>query len=63
MKVGQNLNSIGYGVATPFGSELKDKINLAILDLQEVGELKKLENKWWYDRGQCEKGRGVSFKN
>jgi len=23
MKVGQNLNSIGYGVATPFGSELK----------------------------------------
>lgn len=23
MKVGQNLNSVGFGVATPFGSELK----------------------------------------
>ncbi|GMT18942.1 hypothetical protein PFISCL1PPCAC_10239, partial [Pristionchus fissidentatus] len=56
MKVGANLNSIGYGVATPFGSDLKDPINLAILALQERGELKKLENKWWYDRGQCDQG-------
>ncbi|KAK5969723.1 Ligand-gated ion channel, partial [Trichostrongylus colubriformis] len=46
MKVGANLNSIGYGVATPFGSDWKDHINLAILALQERGELKKLENKW-----------------
>uniref|UniRef100_A0AC34GUL2 Glutamate receptor n=1 Tax=Panagrolaimus sp. ES5 TaxID=591445 RepID=A0AC34GUL2_9BILA len=56
MKVGANLNSVGYGVATPFGSQWKDLINLAILALQERGELKKLENKWWYDRGQCEHG-------
>ncbi|KAI6240078.1 Glutamate receptor 1 [Aphelenchoides fujianensis] len=56
MKVGANLNSVGYGVATPFGSEWKDDINLAILALQEKGELKKLENKWWYDRGQCDQG-------
>uniref|UniRef100_A0A0K0CTY1 Glutamate receptor 1 n=1 Tax=Angiostrongylus cantonensis TaxID=6313 RepID=A0A0K0CTY1_ANGCA len=56
MKVGANLNSIGYGVATPFGSDWKDHINLAILALQERGELKKLENKWWYDRGQCDQG-------
>uniref|UniRef100_A0AC34QBS5 Glutamate receptor 1 n=1 Tax=Panagrolaimus sp. JU765 TaxID=591449 RepID=A0AC34QBS5_9BILA len=56
MKVGANLNSVGYGVATPFGSEWKDQINLAILALQERGELKKLENKWWYDRGQCDQG-------
>uniref|UniRef100_A0A1I7SUF7 Glutamate receptor 1 n=1 Tax=Bursaphelenchus xylophilus TaxID=6326 RepID=A0A1I7SUF7_BURXY len=56
MKVGANLNSVGYGVATPFGSEWKDLINLAILALQERGELKKLENKWWYDRGQCDQG-------
>lgn len=53
---GANLNSIGYGVATPFGSEWKDHINLAILALQERGELKKLENKWWYDRGECDQG-------
>ncbi|CAI5446210.1 unnamed protein product [Caenorhabditis angaria] len=56
MKVGANLNSIGYGIATPFGSDWKDHINLAILALQERGELKKLENKWWYDRGQCDQG-------
>ncbi|KAK5970110.1 Ligand-gated ion channel [Trichostrongylus colubriformis] len=31
-------------------------LNLAILYLQEKGELKRLENKWWYDRGQCDQG-------
>lgn len=31
-------------------------LNLAILYLSEKGELKKLENKWWYDRGQCDTG-------
>uniref|UniRef100_A0AC35UAC2 PBPe domain-containing protein n=1 Tax=Rhabditophanes sp. KR3021 TaxID=114890 RepID=A0AC35UAC2_9BILA len=56
IKVGNNLNSQGYGIATPFGSEWKDHVNLAILALQERGELKKLENKWWFDRGQCEHG-------
>lgn len=34
----------------------RDHINLAILALQERGELKKLENKWWYDRGECDQG-------
>ncbi|KAI1724623.1 ligand-gated ion channel domain-containing protein [Ditylenchus destructor] len=52
MKVGANLNSVGYGV----GKILRDLVNLAILALQEKGELKKLENKWWYDRGQCDGG-------
>ncbi|KAJ1365885.1 Glutathione reductase (GR) (GRase), partial [Parelaphostrongylus tenuis] len=31
-------------------------LNLATLYLQEKGELKRLENKWWYDRGQCDQG-------
>uniref|UniRef100_A0A5S6QRQ2 Glutamate receptor n=1 Tax=Trichuris muris TaxID=70415 RepID=A0A5S6QRQ2_TRIMR len=56
MKVGMNLNSIGYGVATPFNSDLGEKINLAILELQEIGELKRLEMKWWYEKGQCDQG-------
>uniref|UniRef100_A0A914V469 Glutamate receptor 1 n=1 Tax=Plectus sambesii TaxID=2011161 RepID=A0A914V469_9BILA len=56
MKVGSRLNSLGYGVATKIGSDLRDPINFAILYLQERGELKKLENKWWYDRGQCDQG-------
>nr|CDJ86996.1 Glutamate receptor and Ionotropic glutamate receptor domain containing protein [Haemonchus contortus] len=35
---------------------MKGSLNLAILYLQEKGELKRLENKWWYDRGQCDQG-------
>ena len=52
---GANLNSIGYGIATPFGSDWKDLINLAILALQEKGELKKLEIKWWVELTDCVK--------
>ncbi|GMT20549.1 hypothetical protein PFISCL1PPCAC_11846, partial [Pristionchus fissidentatus] len=53
MKVGFNLNTIGYGIATKLGNPLRT-LNLAVLYLQEKGELKKLEDKWWYDRGQCD---------
>ncbi|CAI2347615.1 unnamed protein product [Caenorhabditis sp. 36 PRJEB53466] len=56
MKVGQNLNTLGYGIATKIGNPLRVSLNLAILYLSEKGELKKLENKWWYDRGQCDTG-------
>ncbi|VDM41003.1 unnamed protein product [Toxocara canis] len=56
MKVGTNLNTLGYGVATKIGNPLRESLNLAILYLQEKGELKGLENKWWYDRGQCDQG-------
>ncbi|KAI3378177.1 hypothetical protein SNEBB_004647, partial [Seison nebaliae] len=53
MKVGQNLNSRGYGVATPPGSPYKDAINLAVLRLRESGVLTELKQKWWYDRSEC----------
>lgn len=53
MKVGQNLDNKGFGVATPLGSALRVPINLAILSLIENGELTKLLNKWWYDRTDC----------
>ncbi|CAJ0941733.1 unnamed protein product, partial [Mesorhabditis belari] len=56
MKVGINLNTLGYGIATKIGNPLRESINLAILYLQERGELKRLEYKWWYDRAQCEIG-------
>ncbi|VDN54991.1 unnamed protein product [Dracunculus medinensis] len=56
MKVGTNLNTLGYGVATKIGNPLRRGLNLAILYLHEKGELKRLENKWWYDRGQCDQG-------
>uniref|UniRef100_A0AAF5PPT2 Glutamate receptor n=2 Tax=Wuchereria bancrofti TaxID=6293 RepID=A0AAF5PPT2_WUCBA len=60
MKVGANLNSLGYGVATKIGNSLRESINFAILYLHEKGELKRLENKWWYDRGQCDQGMSMS---
>nr|QRN45436.1 kainate-selective glutamate receptor 1 [Carausius morosus] len=53
MKVGRNLDSKGFGIATPLGSPLRDAINLAVLSLTENGELTKLKNRWWYDRTEC----------
>uniref|UniRef100_A0A4W3JT78 Glutamate receptor n=1 Tax=Callorhinchus milii TaxID=7868 RepID=A0A4W3JT78_CALMI len=53
MKVGGNLDSKGYGVATPKSSPLRVPVNLAVLKLSEQGILDKLKNKWWYDKGEC----------
>ncbi|TRY81527.1 hypothetical protein DNTS_005815, partial [Danionella cerebrum] len=60
MKVGGNLDSKGYGVATPKGSQLGNAVNLAVLKLNEQGLLDKLKNKWWYDKGECGSGGGDS---
>ncbi|XP_058852764.1 glutamate receptor 1-like isoform X3 [Acipenser ruthenus] len=60
MKVGGNLDSKGYGIATPKGSPLRDPVNLAVLKLNEQGLLDKLKNKWWYDKGECGSGGGDS---
>ncbi|KAL4659807.1 glutamate receptor 1-like isoform X2 [Arapaima gigas] len=60
MKVGGNLDSKGYGVATPKGSPLRNPVNLAVLKLNEQGLLDKLKNKWWYDKGECGSGGGDS---
>uniref|UniRef100_A0A2K6V3J1 Glutamate receptor n=1 Tax=Saimiri boliviensis boliviensis TaxID=39432 RepID=A0A2K6V3J1_SAIBB len=58
MKVGGNLDSKGYGIATPKGSALRNPVNLAVLKLNEQGLLDKLKNKWWYDKGECGSGGG-----
>ncbi|KAL6098279.1 gria1 [Pungitius sinensis] len=60
MKVGGNLDSKGYGVATPKGSALRNPVNLAVLKLNEQGMLDKLKNRWWYDKGECGTGGGDS---
>ncbi|XP_032400991.1 glutamate receptor 4a isoform X1 [Xiphophorus hellerii] len=60
MKVGGNLDSKGYGIATPKGSLLRNAVNLAVLKLNEQGLLDKLKNKWWYDKGECGSGGGDS---
>ncbi|CAI9733262.1 glutamate receptor-like isoform X1 [Octopus vulgaris] len=53
MKVGSNLDSKGFGIATPAGSDLGDKLTLAVLKLREDGELDKLQKFWWVEKGQC----------
>ncbi|XP_057333872.1 glutamate receptor 1-like isoform X2 [Microplitis mediator] len=63
MKVGRNLDAKGFGVATPIGSPLRDKINLAVLSLIESGELAKLMNKWWFDRTECRHGDKQDARN
>ncbi|ESN96492.1 hypothetical protein HELRODRAFT_143692, partial [Helobdella robusta] len=55
MKVGGNLDAKGYGIGTPIGSDLSDRLTLAVLELTEKGRLTTLENKWWYDLGECGK--------
>lgn len=65
MKVGDNLDSKGYGVATYIGSDLREKINVIVLQLLEKEHLQKLHKKWWYDKGECiveseNKGSGSS---
>ncbi|XP_074657255.1 glutamate receptor 2-like [Tubulanus polymorphus] len=53
MKVGDNLDSKGYGVATQLNSKFRNKVNLAVLKLRENEALTGLEKKWWYDKSEC----------
>ncbi|KAF0295768.1 Glutamate receptor ionotropic, kainate 2 [Amphibalanus amphitrite] len=63
-QVGGLLDSKGYGIATPAGEDgnpyitalptgsvWRDRMSLAILDLQESGVIQMLYNKWWKDTG------------
>ncbi|XP_063984926.1 glutamate receptor ionotropic, kainate 2-like isoform X2 [Diachasmimorpha longicaudata] len=60
-QIGGLLDSKGYGIATPMGSPWRDKISLAILELQEKGEIQMLYDKWWKSPGDTckrkEKGK------
>jgi hypothetical protein len=31
----------------------RSKLNIAVLELREKGFLHKLEEKWWYSKGEC----------
>ncbi|XP_034139434.1 glutamate receptor ionotropic, kainate 2 isoform X3 [Drosophila guanche] len=46
-QIGGLLDTKGYGIATPKGSPWRDKISLAILELQEKGDIQLLYDKWW----------------
>ncbi|XP_055373744.1 glutamate receptor ionotropic, kainate 2 [Condylostylus longicornis] len=51
-QIGGLLDTKGYGIATPMGSPWRDKISLAILELQEKGEIQMLYDKWWKNAGE-----------
>ncbi|XP_077984684.1 glutamate receptor 4-like [Glandiceps talaboti] len=53
IKVGDNLNSRGYGIAMRKGYPLKENFTLAILRLREDSVLHKLEQTWWFEKGEC----------
>ncbi|XP_012936818.1 glutamate receptor ionotropic, kainate 2 [Aplysia californica] len=53
MQVGGQLDSKGYGIGLPMNSPYRDKLSMAILELQEGGTIQKLYNKWWKDTGTC----------
>eukprot|EP00108_Taenia_solium_P008530 TsM_000473000 transcript=TsM_000473000 gene=TsM_000473000 len=64
VKVGPNLDSgKGYGVATPPGSDLRDRLNLAVLELKEMDWIPQLYRLWWEERGECGKMAKSADKN
>lgn len=62
MKIGSNLDSKGYGIATPVGSELREAINIAILEMSEDGTLNFLKRKWWYEKSECQNSAAKESK-
>ncbi|BFZ14513.1 hypothetical protein BsWGS_17551 [Bradybaena similaris] len=52
LKVGGNLNQDSFGIATPLCSDLREKLNFAVLVLRENGVLAAYE-KFWFDKGEC----------
>ncbi|XP_064104775.1 glutamate receptor ionotropic, kainate 2-like [Macrobrachium nipponense] len=58
-QIGGLLDSKSYGIATPMGSPWRDKISLAILELQEKGVIQMLYNRWWKNTGDtCNRDDG-----
>ncbi|OXA46486.1 glutamate receptor ionotropic, kainate 2 [Folsomia candida] len=46
-QIGGQIDSKDYGIALPIGSPWRDKIGLAILEMQELGVIQQERNKWW----------------
>lgn len=53
MRIGTNIDTRGYGIATPHGSNLREAVNSAVLELIESGFLDRLKHKWYYERSEC----------
>lgn len=46
-KIGSNLDSKGYGVATKINFPGKERFSVAILKMIENGKLDELKQRWW----------------
>jgi hypothetical protein len=53
MRVGQIIATKGYGIATPRGSDLRQAMNIAVLELFDTGFLDQLKEKWFRERSEC----------
>jgi len=51
--VGGNINIRNYGIAVKQGSPLREQLSLALLELQERGEVSSLQEKWWRRHNNC----------
>ncbi|XP_068617479.1 glutamate receptor ionotropic, kainate 2-like [Battus philenor] len=45
--VGEPIDSKGYGIAMKKNSAYRQAMNLALLNLQEAGELREMKQRWW----------------
>ncbi|XP_035449990.2 glutamate receptor ionotropic, kainate 2 isoform X1 [Spodoptera frugiperda] len=55
-KVGSLLDSKGYGIAMKKNSKFRQALNLGLLNLQEAGTLREMQNIWWKEKhggGAC----------
>ncbi|XP_011304726.1 glutamate receptor ionotropic, kainate 2-like isoform X2 [Fopius arisanus] len=55
-QIGDPLDTKGYGIAMKKGFKDRDKLNTAVLQMQESGLLAQLKDKWWKEKrggGKC----------
>ncbi|UJR27160.1 hypothetical protein I4U23_008458 [Adineta vaga] len=62
MRIGENIDAKGYGIGTPLGSDLREAINIAVLELTENGFLASLKQKWYYERSECTNSKSKDSK-
>lgn len=62
MRIGENIASRSYGIATPHGSNLRDAINIVVLEMADIGFLEQLKQKWYYQRSECTIMKGKESK-
>ncbi|XP_062608142.1 glutamate receptor-like [Saccostrea cucullata] len=64
MPTGGLINSLNYGIAfnKKHRKGLGRRLNLEVLRLGELGQLLKLETRWWVEKGRCGAGTGDGGK-